>query len=49
MAHEAEIIKEEIAIPDSVIKTTIVEKITESAEGAVKLEDTVSASQRTSH
>jgi len=38
-SREAEIINEEIAIPDGVIKTTIVEKITESAEGAVKLED----------
>jgi len=35
----AEVINEEVALPGDVIRTTIVEKITEAAEGAVKLED----------
>jgi electron transfer flavoprotein alpha subunit len=39
MSREAEIVKEEIAVPDGTIRTTIIEKVTESAEGAVKLED----------
>ncbi|MDR0491689.1 MAG: electron transfer flavoprotein subunit alpha/FixB family protein [Oscillospiraceae bacterium] len=39
LARTAEIIKEEIAVPDGVVRTTIVEKITEASEGAVKLED----------
>ena len=39
LAREAEIIKEEIALPAGVVRTSIIEKITEAAEGAVKLED----------
>ena len=35
----AEIINEDVALPDGIIRTTIVEKITEAGEGAVKLED----------
>ena len=38
-ARSAEIIKEDIALPGDVVRTTIVEKIAEAAEGAVKLED----------
>lgn len=38
MARTAEIIKEDIAVPAGTIRTAIVEKITETAEG-VKLED----------
>jgi electron transfer flavoprotein alpha subunit len=38
-ARTAEIIKEEIALPADLPFTTIIEKITEAAEGAVKLED----------
>ena len=38
-ALTAEIIKEDIALPADAVRTTIVEKITEAAEGAVKLED----------
>ena len=39
MTLTAEIIKEDIALPADIVHTTIVEKITEAAEGAVKLED----------
>jgi len=35
----AEIINDDIALPAGIVRTTIVEKITESAEGAVKLEE----------
>ena len=35
----AEVIKEDVSLPADVVRTTIVEKITEAAEGAVKLED----------
>ncbi len=38
MARTAEIVKEDIAVPAGTIRTTIVEKITEAADG-VKLED----------
>jgi len=37
--RSAEIIKEEVALPADIIRTTLVDKITEAAEGAVKLED----------
>ncbi|MCL2124477.1 MAG: electron transfer flavoprotein subunit alpha/FixB family protein [Oscillospiraceae bacterium] len=39
MSRTAEIIKEDIALPAGTVRTSIVEKITEAAEGAVKLED----------
>ena len=39
MALQAETIKEEIALPADTVRTTIIEKITEAAENAVKLED----------
>ena len=35
----AETIAEDVALPAGIVRTTIVEKITESGEGAVKLED----------
>ena len=38
-ARTAEIINEDIALPAGIVRTSIVEKITEAAEGAVKLED----------
>ena len=38
-ARTAEIVKEEIALPAGAVHTSIIEKITEAAEGAVKLED----------
>jgi len=38
-ARTAEIIIEDIALPSDAIRTILVEKITEAAEGAVKLED----------
>ena len=39
MGRDAEIIKEDIALPTGILGASIVEKITEAAEGAVKLED----------
>jgi len=39
MALTAEIINEDIALPADAIRTTLVERISEAAEGAVKLED----------
>ena len=39
MARTAEIVNEDIALPADVVRTTLVEKITEAAEGAVKLEE----------
>lgn len=38
-ARTAEIIKEDIAVPAGTIRTTLIEKIMEAAEGAVKLEE----------
>ena len=38
-ARTAEIINEEIALPADAIRTTLVEKVMEAAEGAVKVED----------
>jgi electron transfer flavoprotein alpha subunit len=38
-ARTAEIIKEDIAVPAGTIRTSLVEKIMEAAEGAVKLEE----------
>lgn len=38
-ARTAEIIKEDIPVPDGTIRTTLVEKTAEAAEGAVKLEE----------
>ena len=39
MGLTAEVVKEDVALPDGIVRTTIVEKITEASEGAVKLED----------
>ena len=39
MARTAEIVKEEIALPAGILCAAIIEKLTESGEGAVKLED----------
>ena len=39
MARTAGITKEDVALPADIARTTIIEKITEAAEGAVKLED----------
>ena len=39
LARAAEIVKEEVDVPANIGRTTIIEKITEAAEGAVKLED----------
>ena len=39
LARTAEIIKEDIALPADTVRTSIIERITEAAEGAVKLED----------
>jgi electron transfer flavoprotein alpha subunit len=38
-ARTAEIIKEDIAVPAGLVRTSLVEKIMEAAEGAVKLEE----------
>jgi len=38
-SRTAEIVKEDIALPANTVRTTLVEKIMEAAEGAVKLED----------
>ena len=38
-AATAEIIKQDVALPADAVRTTLVEMITEAAEGAVKLED----------
>ncbi|MDR0490939.1 MAG: electron transfer flavoprotein subunit alpha/FixB family protein, partial [Oscillospiraceae bacterium] len=39
MARTAEIIDEAVAVPAGTIRTTVVEKVSEAGEGAVKLED----------
>ena len=39
LSRTAEIVKEDIALPADTVRTSIIEKITEAAEGAVKLED----------
>ena len=39
LARAAEVINEDVAVPAGTVRTTLVEKISEAAEGAVKLED----------
>ena len=39
LARAAEIISEDVALPAGTVRTTLIEKIIEAAEGAVKLED----------
>ena len=39
LARAAEIINEDVALPAGTVSTTLIEKINEAAEGAVKLED----------
>jgi electron transfer flavoprotein alpha subunit len=38
-SRTAEIIKEDIAVPAGLVRTSLIEKIMEAAEGAVKLEE----------
>ena len=38
-ARAAEIVAEDVAVPEGAVRTTVVEKIEESSEGAVKLEE----------